>query len=188
MDRKAFVKDSVEGWAKAVPSADLQPLEVLQLLIWTGRSIEDLLEKASIAGGLRRRGDYEVLALLRRSEPAELTPIEVAEALRSSPSGMTGKLDRLETQGLIERKADPTDRRVVKLRVTDIGRALADQAFRMSLDLYEAMLDGFDAPSRQALKLALLDLLANVETLTSMSQPWNLVQPTGGGGTTPTSS
>ncbi|MDP9495349.1 MAG: MarR family transcriptional regulator [Actinomycetota bacterium] len=54
-----------------------------------------------------RRGDYEVLALLRRNEPDLLTPVEVAKKLLSSQSGMTGKLDRLEAQGLIQRLPDP---------------------------------------------------------------------------------
>src|SRR5690606_30735868 len=37
------------------------------------------------------------------------TPLEVAQQLRTSQSGMTGKLDRLEEQGLIERVPDADD-------------------------------------------------------------------------------
>jgi hypothetical protein len=49
-------------------------LGVAQRLIWSGRLAEQVLERTAIACGLRRRGDYEVLALLRRAEP-ELSPL-----------------------------------------------------------------------------------------------------------------
>lgn len=68
--------------------------EFVQRLPWCGRLAEELLERTAIASGFRRRGDYEVLALLRRVEPALLTPLEVANQLLTSQSGMTGKLDR----------------------------------------------------------------------------------------------
>jgi len=54
---------------------------------------------------------------------------------------MTGKLDRLEGQGLIQRIPDPEDRKVVRLRVTDRGRRLIDEAFSSSLEVYESILD-----------------------------------------------
>lgn len=82
-----------------------------------------------------------MLSLLRRNEPTLLTPVEVAQQLLSSQSGMTGKLDRLEEKGLIQRTPDPNDRRAVRLRVTEAGRTLIDEAFDTSLHTYESMLD-----------------------------------------------
>jgi hypothetical protein len=41
--------------------------------------------------------------------------VDAAKKLLSSQSGMTGKLDRLEEQGLIQRLPDPEDRRVIRL-------------------------------------------------------------------------
>jgi DNA-binding MarR family transcriptional regulator len=54
---------------------------------------------------------------------------------------MTGKLDRLEEQGLIQRTPDPADRRAIRLGITDSGRTLIDEAFTTSLRVYESMLD-----------------------------------------------
>ena len=54
---------------------------------------------------------------------------------------MAGKLDRLEEQGLIQRVPDPTDRRAVKLRITDSDRSLIGEAFSTSLKVYESMLN-----------------------------------------------
>jgi len=49
---------------------------------------------------------------------------ELAERLGVKPSTITGISDRLVRQQLIERKEDPTDRRVVLLALTDTGRSL----------------------------------------------------------------
>lgn len=63
-----------------------------------------------------------VLALLAR----EPTPMrQVARQLKCEPSNVTGIVDRLETRGLVERRADPADRRVKVAAATDEGRATA---------------------------------------------------------------
>ncbi len=62
---------------------------------------------------------------LRLLEPE--TPIamsEVAEALSCDASNVTGIIDRLESRGLVERRSDPSDRRVRMLIVTGKGARL----------------------------------------------------------------
>jgi DNA-binding MarR family transcriptional regulator len=58
-----------------------------------------------------------------------------------SQSGMTGKLDRLERKGLIQRTPDADDRRAIRLGITDSGRALIDEAFTTSRSVYQSMLE-----------------------------------------------
>jgi DNA-binding MarR family transcriptional regulator len=48
----------------------------------------------------------------------------VAEVLACDASTLTGIADRLEERGLIERRLDPSDRRVKLLALTDTGRDL----------------------------------------------------------------
>jgi DNA-binding MarR family transcriptional regulator len=69
--------------------------------------------------------DYVVLDLLSRS-PAKAS--EVAEAIGITAAGATDLLDRLAARGLLRRVADPTDRRVVRIRLTPTGRRLYDEA------------------------------------------------------------
>jgi DNA-binding MarR family transcriptional regulator len=121
---------------------------------------------------LRRRGDYEVLALLRQAEPAFLTPLQVAQRLLTSQSGMTGKLDRLERQGLIERTPDPEDRRAIRLGITDAGRTLIEEAFTTSLSVYQTMLDEFTPTEVKDLEALLDKLLTRLDELSVMQQPW----------------
>jgi DNA-binding MarR family transcriptional regulator len=130
--QSSFVDEAVAGWSRLLPDREMLSLGVVQRLVWSGRLAEEVLERTAIASGLRRRGDYEVLALLRRFEPALLTPVQVAQQLLTSQSGMTGKLDRLEEQGLIQRTPDPADRRAIRLGITDSGRTLIDEAFTTS--------------------------------------------------------
>jgi DNA-binding MarR family transcriptional regulator len=172
MSRANFVDEAVNGWSRIHPEINLTALEAVQRLVWSGRLAEDILERTAIASGLRRRGDYEVLALLRRVEPALLTPVEVAQHLQTSQSGMTGKLDRLEEQGLIQRSRDPKDRRAIRLGITDTGRTVISEAFATNLRVYEAMLAEFTSTAAKTLDALLNKLLARLDQLSELRQPW----------------
>lgn len=123
--------------------------------------------------GLRRRGDYEVLALLRRTEPRTLTPAELADQLLTSASGMTGKIDRLERQGLVERRPDAHDRRAINLELTDQGRSLVEQAFDTAVSMYRQMLSDLNDTEIAAFDQILTSLLARLELLERLHHPWD---------------
>ena len=57
-------------------------------------------------------------------EHGERTAGELAEEVSVSPPTITGITDRLVKQGLVERREDPRDRRIVVLCLTDEGRQL----------------------------------------------------------------
>ena len=172
MRRLNFARETVDGWTRLRPDDDLMDLGVVHGLIWSGRLAEGLLEETAMASGLRRRGDYEVLALLRRVEPALLTPLQIAQQLQTSQSGMTGKLDRLERQGLIQRTPDPEDRRAIRVGITDSGRTLVDEAFTTSLSVYQSMLSEFSPTDTKQLETLLAKLLTRLDHLSGVSQPW----------------
>ena len=52
---------------------------------------------------------------------------ELAERLYLDPSNLTALVDRLEALGLVERQADPDDRHVKRLVITDKGTRLSDE-------------------------------------------------------------
>ena len=165
MTQSEFVDESVDGWSRLLPDQNMLGHDVAQRLIWSGRLAHRIMDRSASAAGLGLRGDFEVLALLRRNEPDLLTPVEVAKKLLSSQSGMTGKLDRLEEQGLIQRLPDPEDRRVVRLRVTDGGRRLIDEAFSSSLEVYESILDELSPAEKEQLAILLTKLLKRLDHL-----------------------
>jgi DNA-binding MarR family transcriptional regulator len=91
------------------------------------RVTRDHMDPLFAASGLQR-GEYDVLATLRRSgQPYMLSPTRLYEALMISSGGMTARLDRLERAGLIERRPDPNDRRGKLIALTETGRRLVDE-------------------------------------------------------------
>ena len=68
---------------------------------------------------------------------------DLAEYLSVSPSTITGITDRLTRQGLIERRDDPRDRRLVRLCLTPEGRRLtmeiADSSRAVLRRIFERM-------------------------------------------------
>ncbi|HJQ75811.1 MAG TPA: MarR family transcriptional regulator [Acidimicrobiia bacterium] len=172
MSQAKFINDALSEWGRTRPELDLFGLGVIGRLIWSGRLAEEILERTAQVSGLRRRGDFEVLSLLRRVEPSLLTPIEVAQQLRTSQSGMTGKLDRLEHQGLIQRRQDPDDRRAIRLGITETGRTLIDEAFDTTLRVYESMIHGFAPNEVKNLDALLAKLLTRLDELSDVRQPW----------------
>ncbi|MDH3463260.1 MAG: MarR family transcriptional regulator, partial [Acidimicrobiia bacterium] len=78
---------------------------------------------------------------------------------------MTGKLDRLEEQGVIQRSSDPDDWRAVRLVVTEAGRELIDNAFASSLQTFESMLDHLTREETEDLPDLLEKVLSRLDDL-----------------------
>src|SRR5690349_12953710 len=120
----------IARWREARPDLDPSPLEVVGRVIVLAqhleRGIEVALEKHNLS-----LGQFDILATLRRhGKKGGLTPSQLLESVMLSSGGMTARLDKLCEAGLIYRKADPADRRVVKVALTAKGRRVIDAATR----------------------------------------------------------
>ena len=119
----------VGQWAAERP--DLDGLDAMALFgrlgrlhAIAGRAIEVVFEAHDLA-----TGEFDVLAALRREgEPFVLTPSALARSLMLSPAGMTNRVDRLVARGLVDRRADPDDRRSLLVALTPAGREVVDAA------------------------------------------------------------
>ncbi|WP_274535038.1 MarR family winged helix-turn-helix transcriptional regulator [Pseudofrankia sp. EUN1h] len=69
--------------------------------------------------------DYLVLGTIRHSPGGRGAPSRLCRVLGRTSGGMTLTLDRLAAAGLVHRAPDPTDRRRVVVRLTDVGDALS---------------------------------------------------------------
>jgi DNA-binding MarR family transcriptional regulator len=72
--------------------------------------------------------DYEVLVHLSEAPEGALRMAELAAHLMLSPSGLTRRLDGLVRDGLVERRACPSDRRGSFAVLTEKGRAVLEEA------------------------------------------------------------
>ena len=70
---------------------------------------------------------YNVLRILRGSEPDGLPTLSVAGRMIERAPGITRMIDRLETKGLVLRERRAADRRCVHCRITPRGLALLER-------------------------------------------------------------
>lgn len=89
--------------------------------------------------------DYECLLRLAQAEDGRMRRVDLAEQLLLTASGVTRLLDGLEGEGLVERAACASDRRVVYAVITDQGferlQAAADSLTAEVRVLFEERLD-----------------------------------------------
>ena len=98
---------------------------------------------------------YRVLALLGEGSTASSV---LARRLAVSPPSVTAVVDGLVARGLVERQADPEDRRRLTLLLTREGKrvlAAADIAAEARLDEIAGYLDEAPAPGLDGWNLAL---------------------------------
>lgn len=82
-------------------------------------------------------GEFALMRFVAASEGQSQQAL--AERLAVPPSRMVAKVDSLEEAGLVERRADPGDRRVRALHLTPKGRRLLKRAAEIAVE-YEARL------------------------------------------------
>jgi len=154
-------------WRRERPDLDPSPMGVVGRISRAsqalGRSIETVLGGFGLG-----RGEFDVLATLRRSGPPyRLTPTALFTDLMLSSGAMTNRLDRLEQAGLIERMPDPSDRRGTLVGLTARGRELVDTALTAHLANEQRLLDALSPDERADLARLLRKLLCALEDRTN---------------------
>src|SRR4029077_14270902 len=93
---------------------------IASAMIHAAQRVEERLE-AALAGVGLSRAKFETLSILvSQDRPISLS--ELAAKLVCVRSNVTQLVDRLETEGLVKRADDPSDRRAVRAEVTALGR------------------------------------------------------------------
>ena len=139
---------------------DAYETDLIILLTDVARMVRTLADRRARAQGMTR-AQWMILARLRR-RPG-MTQRELAEILEVEPITVGRLVDRLESRGLVERRADPADRRVWRLHLTstaDPVLAEIDEARH----LFDAEATrGLTSGERGAAIAALLRMKANLQ-------------------------
>jgi DNA-binding MarR family transcriptional regulator len=106
---------------------------------------------------------YQVLAAAARDEPGSQSSL--AQRLGVDRTVMTYLLDELVTAGLVERRADPADRRSRRVAATEHGQAVLDQVDSRLHEAEAHVLAGLDEADRGLLRSLLQRLAAHVNEL-----------------------
>ena len=83
------------------------------------RGVEEILKLAGLS-----HTQYNVLHILRGAGEQGLCCREVAERMITRDPDITRLLDRMERRGLLTRRRDSNDRRVITVRITTAGQKL----------------------------------------------------------------
>jgi DNA-binding MarR family transcriptional regulator len=149
------VDELVEQWARERPDLDRSSMAVVGRLERLAALLDDAFTPTLARFGITR-GDFDVLATLRRSgKPFRLTPTALSRAMMISSGGTTKRVDRLEARGLLRRSPDPNDRRGVVVELTPRGVKLVDDAVEAHVADEQRVL----APLRPAERKTLVRLL-----------------------------
>ena len=135
--------DHDEIFGKILPPREGYPSPDLGLMIaivLVGRRWRSLLDER-----LRQMGHsasrMEAMAAIAYS-PASTTQIQVAKRVGIEGPTLTRTLDMLEADGLVERLADPTDRRNKHMRLTHAGYGALGEMFDIMAKWREQLLEG----------------------------------------------
>jgi DNA-binding MarR family transcriptional regulator len=151
-------------WAQELPDLDTEPMAILGRAFRLGNLVRPSIE-ATFAGFGLDRGEFDVIATLRRSGPPyRLTPTELYTTLMLSSGGLTHRLGRLEKAGLILREKSPRDGRSMLVVLTAAGKERAEKAFRADMASESSFLQALDAGQRETLASLLRKLIVSIET------------------------
>jgi len=106
------------------------------------------------------RAQWKVLFRLAR-QPG-LRQIELADILDIEPITLSRILDRLAEAGLIERRADPADRRAWRLHVTTKAEPLVQRLRSLADDMTAEAFDGIGSEEIEILRRVMARVRENV--------------------------
>ena len=108
------------------------------------------------------RAQWAVLIRIERTEG--LKQWELAEMLDLQPISLTRLLDRLADNGLIERRADPNDRRANRLYLKPAAKPLLEQLAALGTDMMGTVLKGLDESTIERMLKELGRVKSNLRT------------------------
>lgn len=154
----------VEQWEAEHPELDYEAMALIGRLQRVTQALRPRLDATHQRFGLS--GElFDVLASLRRSgKPYELTPTQLYREMMLSSGAMTARIDRLESDGLVERRPDPDDRRGTRVRLTRKGAELIDRALVEHVANEARLLQPLDSTQRAQLSGLLRTLLSDLES------------------------
>jgi MarR family transcriptional regulator, transcriptional regulator for hemolysin len=111
------------------------------------------------------RAQWVILARLSR-QPG-LSQNEMAAICEVEPITVGRLIDRLESRGMVERRADPGDRRIRRLHLLPAAQPVLDEIARYREDQTEVILSGVEGSAREQFIDALLQIKNNLNAETA---------------------
>lgn len=147
--------------------ARLSPASKARLRLWlrllkVQRGVEGRLRERLREGHGTTLPRFDVLSALHR-EPAGLRMSALSEVLRVSNGNVTGIVDRLVGDGLVERTAVEGDRRAMVVKLTGEGRAAFEDMAAAHEAWVDELLGGVSAEEAEAMSARLAEAAGRIE-------------------------
>lgn len=142
----------LDQWRRERPDIDPAPMAVVGAVLRTAETLRTQVQDNWLNYGVDFPAGDVLLTLRRNGRGGGLSPSALAKEMMLSTSAMTNRLDRLEKRGLLERQSDPTDRRGLKIVLTEEGFALVDEMIVSHVQNQERMLSALNLQEREQLK------------------------------------
>lgn len=131
------------------------------------RYLKSAMQQAVAEVGLQDF-EYETLhSLMIRDTPGTASPTDLADELGVSGAGMTGRLDRLEQAGWVQRTASPDDRRRVVVEITKSGADIWRRAMAIRGSQEDEVVGVLTAKERATINRLLRKMTLHVEAKSS---------------------
>jgi DNA-binding MarR family transcriptional regulator len=154
---------SLEKFLKRYPDADIKAISDFAQLLRAASDISDALDRFLLKHGLLQ-GRWWVLVLLLRQDELTCTPSELAEKTGVTKATMTGFLDGLEREGLVERISDKVDRRKMLITLTSAGQKRLDDVMPDYHNQVHNLMNNLSVSERDAMLHGVRTLAANTKT------------------------
>ncbi|MDO9707978.1 MarR family winged helix-turn-helix transcriptional regulator [Paracraurococcus lichenis] len=138
---------------------DTHEPNLLILLHDVARLMRTLADRRARAHGMTR-AQWMILVRLRRC--GGMTQRALAEILEVEPISVGRLVDRLAARGLVERRADPADRRVWRLHLTPAADPVLAEIDQVRIAFDAEVTAGLSPERRQAVIEALLLMKTNL--------------------------
>ncbi len=151
--------------AQRFPDMDPSACEAFLHLLRTGDEVFHVCEEYLASHNLSQGRFTVLMQLLDKIEnrPISRTPAELAERAGVARATMTGLIDTLERDGLVTRKPDPVDRRMMSVHLTARGEETLRAVLPGHFQNMARLMSPLSEPERKTLVRLLTKVLQHAE-------------------------
>src|SRR5256885_1241935 len=154
-------RQSIRSARRPLSEREVRTVEAMTAMRITARLTRQLMDRWAEKHGLSE-GRLHVLFRLATAPDHQLPLGELADVLEVTPRNITGLIDHLERDGLVERIDDPADRRLTYARLTVAGGKRIDGMRAQGLEWQLKIAAGLSVEELEQLRHACFRLIENM--------------------------
>jgi len=131
-------------------------LTTVGLLFESAAGLRRVFSRQLEDAGANTQQAFDILIRLARSDEQQMRMSELAAQASLTPSGLTRAVDRLQDQGLVERRTCPEDRRGSFAQLTPAGSQLMSEAIPAHVAQIDRVLNALFTPEEEVVFASML--------------------------------